>query len=440
MNLWNVLFAKRFGHSGDFYDDLFAKALGEGGVQPIWLTASGVAPLLLPRAVSSPLRSLTQFGKTEQASTPTPSAPVDIMCNNGALRFGALGINLLDPNPSNVRLEYYINKADGEEKPSPYNFMFEGYMPVEAGKTYVAYGRAKTGNDLSDYNRVAWYDSTKTWISGADYTQNRIAVVTAPANAVYARFSCNPSGGTTQTVTQEYVASFDWMFAEGTAEITPFVPFDGGIYVDGTPEVLSIACNYASGDLSGYGTDGSLYCFRVSDIQTVSDIQMLLGVGDYKDEQEIISGLVTHKVGIKVLDGTESWALSDSGSTHRFRGTKPSDCHTPASRAPSVCTHFKYVSTGSAVGGMFIGASQYWYFIPTDQTIDTVDGWTAWLASQYALGTPVIVLYPLATETSESVTGHHLHTSAGTNVIDVTAEVSDITFEAEYKGYEEVSP
>ena len=163
---------------------------------------------------------------------------------------------------------------------------------------------------------------------------------------------------------------------------------------------------------------------------TVAD---LFAVGNYADKQEIIGGGVTHKVGIKVLDGTETgWALSDSGSTHRFRGIKPSDCHTPASRAPLMSTHFVYVGAGQTLGGAFIGASQYWYFIPTDQTIDTVDEWKAWLAAQYAAGTPVIVIYPLAAETTESVAAQPLHTSAGDNTVSVTSNVDPVQLEVQY--------
>lgn len=159
----------------------------------------------------------------------------------------------------------------------------------------------------------------------------------------------------------------------------------------------------------------------------------LFAVGDYADEVEIVSGGVTRKVGITVLTGEETgWALSDSGSTHRFRGTKPSDCHTPASRAPLMSSHFVYVGTGSPQGGAFIGASAYWYFIPTDQTIDTAEKWTAWLKEQYAAGTPVIVLYPLKEETTEHTAPQALHTNAGDNTISVTANVSPIQLEAAY--------
>ena len=34
------------------------------------------------------LKALSRFGNCIQASTPTPDAPVDIMCNNGAIKYG----------------------------------------------------------------------------------------------------------------------------------------------------------------------------------------------------------------------------------------------------------------------------------------------------------------------------------------------------------------
>ena len=194
-------------------------------------------------------------------------------------------------------------------------------------------------------------------------------------------------------------------------------------YDNGTPVVVYFVSSSSTTE-----------AYTGSPVGGTASVADLYAVNDYKDTHELIGGVVKRNVGIKVLDGTESgWALSDSGTTHRFRGVKPTDCHTPASRAPSVCTHFKYVSTGSAVGGMFIGASQYWYFIHTDQTIDTVDEWTAWLAEQYAQGTPVIVLYPLATETTESVQGQRLHSASGENTISVVSNVDPVNLTVEYK-------
>ena len=502
----------------------------QGGSSWSYDTVSGTSPLSLPSAFAHALQSLIQEGAVEQSTTPTPSAPVDIVCNNGAIKYGALGANLLDPSAANTVLGYYINKADGVIKDSSYNFMFAGYMPVEAGKTYVAYGRAKNGNDLSDYNRVAWYDSTKTWISGADYTQNQIAVVTAPNNAAYARFSCNPSGGTTVAVTQAIVDSYNWMFAEGTAEITPFVPFVGGIYTDGTPEVLTIGGKNLNGgtiENKGYTstggeststtfagtlwkipceegqkftaswsgfpdgvsgvfintwlTDGTWNARQAISASTsltytigagvgivnftlyktggitigdnawmqveygssptdyepylepqTASAEYLFAVGSFADTQDIISGEVKRKCGIYVFNGTETWIDGNYGYITEAVQDQSGETYTPLS------THFKGTTgTPQSNSNTFrcyrtSGGVGRIYIAPNRTTYDTKEAFAAFIAAQYAAGTPVIVLYPLATEQTETVAGQALATVEGDNVISVAAEVKNIKLEATY--------
>lgn len=77
---------------------------------------------------------------------------------------------------------------------------------------------------------------------------------------------------------------------------------------------------------------------------------------------------------------------------------------------------------------MFIEAAK----TGTPREEDAITRIEMFLADQYAQGTPVIVMYPLATETTESVTPQRLKTEQGDNVITVTAEVSNIEFEVEY--------
>ena len=59
---------------------------GEPTPSVVWVTVSGASPLPLVNAAASNIRSLIQTGKCVHSGTPTPSAPVDIVCNNGALR------------------------------------------------------------------------------------------------------------------------------------------------------------------------------------------------------------------------------------------------------------------------------------------------------------------------------------------------------------------
>ena len=553
--------------------EMFLAGWAEGGGGEI-KTLTGNAPLTFD-ALAAALVSLTQDGKTVQDGTPTPDAPVDIVCNNGTLKMRhrsglPTGYKLLDSVGSNgdayVITNTYLASTDVVEtefrnsSTTGYGALYGIYKTGEStalygNRTYYGYDETNIAINTDIPVDTEWHSSRHDFVNGtltiddttisftpwtfANTTKN--GILTRYYNGSYGyvwkgyirKFKvtrgneviCDllPAKNSNDVAGLYDLISGDFYTATGGTLLEGDVVDDYELIVDGTPEVLSLAGNYASGELTGYGTyvsptttagnraykrldvpngtyqfavdgdyeiivqwrdpadpsitvqnyenlsgwitsgevtlnkpsggygitvrrtsgtsitpdtfDGTLYCTATPQTASVSN---LYAVGDYKDTQEIIGGVVTHRVGIKVLDGTESgWALSDSGTTHRFRSVKPSDCHTPASRAASVCTHFKYVSTGSAVGGMFIGASQYWYFIPTDQTIDTVDEWTAWLKAQYDNGTPVIVLYPLATETTESVTAQSLRTEKGGNTISVTSEVDPVNLTVEYKGAKE---
>lgn len=56
------------------------------GAAAVVETVTGTLPLTLANAISHAIVSLTRYGLCTQAATPTPSAPVDIVCNNGALQ------------------------------------------------------------------------------------------------------------------------------------------------------------------------------------------------------------------------------------------------------------------------------------------------------------------------------------------------------------------
>ena len=552
----------------------FYEIIQNGGGGGEIKTLAGNAPLTF-EAIAAALVSLTQDGKTVQDGTPTPDNPVDIVCNNGTLKMRhrsglPTGYKLLDSVGSNgdayVITNTYLASTDVVEtefrnsSTTGYGALYGIYKTGEStalygNQTYYGYDQANNKVDTGMSVDTDWHSARHDFVNGTliiDDTTTTFtpwAFTNTTTKAILSRFYNGSYGYNWKGFVRKFkvmrgnevicdllpaknsndvaglydLISGNFYTATGGTLLEGNVVDDYELTVDGTPEVLSVGGNYASGGLTGYGTyvsptttagnraykrldvpngtyqfavdgdyeiivqwrdpadpsitvqnyenlsgwitsgevtlnkpsggygitvrrtsgtsitpdtfDGTLYCTATPQTASVSN---LYAVGDYKDTHELIGGVVKRNVGIKVLDGTESgWALSDSGTTHRFRGVKPSDCHTPASRAASVCTHFKYVSTGSAVGGMFIGASQYWYFIPTDQTIDTVDEWTAWLKAQYDNGTPVIVLYPLATETTESVTAQSLRTEKGGNTISVTSEVDPVNLTVEYKGAKE---
>ena len=59
--------------------------------------------------------------------------------------------------------------------------------------------------------------------------------------------------------------------------------------------------------------------------------------------------------------------------------------------------------------------------------------WKQWLSDQYLAGTPVIIVYPLAEDETETVTGQTLQVKQGSNTIEITqASISGLTLEAKY--------
>jgi hypothetical protein len=158
---------------------------------------------------------------------------------------------------------------------------------------------------------------------------------------------------------------------------------------------------------------------------------MLLKVGDYQDVQSIIDGVVTRNVGVKVLDGTENWknisgyfnlSKTDLGSNSTIM---PNNSHN------IICSHFE-TKDGIFTDGVGIGGS--YVNFKYDSITTVLADWKTWLTEQYNAGTPVIILYPLATETTESVAGQTLTLTSGTNVIDITqASLNNLELEVKVK-------
>lgn len=198
---------------------------------------------------------------------------------------------------------------------------------------------------------------------------------------------------------------------------------------------------------SGTATDTTDYDIQVERGATATDYQpyfdggtataeTLLEVGDYQDEQEILSGAVTRNVGVLVLDGTENWLLATATNLVQFytydtQGVITNNVSLTSTIAPYGCTAANRTQYDF---GCYSGNSGNLCFqMKGSATLTTVSAWTQYLADQYAAGTPVIVIYPLATPTTESVAGQTLQVEDGDNTLEITqASLSGLELEAEY--------
>lgn len=163
--------------------------------------------------------------------------------------------------------------------------------------------------------------------------------------------------------------------------------------------------------------------------------EMLLGMGEYSDIQDVLSGEIERKINLMVFDGTESWMRSPTGSTVRFSlGLTESAVPTAVTRGNILSTHFKNIGNviTQDVGGAFISQQRTLFLIP-EQTITTVQELKNWLAQQYSNGTPVMVMYPLADARSEAVGTQTLNVTNDTNIIRITqAGIANLSISVTY--------
>ena len=161
--------------------------------------------------------------------------------------------------------------------------------------------------------------------------------------------------------------------------------------------------SFIAGDIIGSGETISID--PKGDLATANN---LFAVNTYKDVQEIITGATTHNCGVLVLDGTETFSLV-SGSTSVFR--TPNTVVFPANFASNpnnnvgVCSHFDVVKTSTNLASVIQNGQLGWNsngaMTIKNDSFTTAAQFTSWLAAQYAAGTPVIVVYPLATPFEE---------------------------------------
>ncbi|MBQ7737026.1 MAG: hypothetical protein IJT62_04250 [Oscillospiraceae bacterium] len=380
-----------------------------GGSAAIIKTITGSAPLTLTNAVHHAIRSLTQTGKCTQSTTPTPDAPVDIVCNNGALRFSA---NMANVNEQTAKVGWYIS-AQGQELESPYNWIYNAYIPVEPNTKYTLSMSAPVYYvTISEYvgEGSGFYRRNAGTTGG-----NTSLTITTGTNTHYIRFGANLIS---TDITLADVLAINWMLNEGDTAI-PYAPYVvGGVYADGTPETLTI-------------TDED------SNTQTASVVN-LFAVGDYKDEQEIISGLVNRKIGLYVFTGTEEFIAGNYGWI-----TEAVQNQAAGSYA-AICTHFAGTASSpqSSNNGVRVyrttgGVGRIYFAV--NATYTTKEAFQAFLAAQYAAGNPVIVVYPLAEPYTEQTTAHALRTTEGTNTVSVTSNVDPVTLEVKYKAKAEAA-
>ena len=145
-----------------------------------------------------------------------------------------------------------------------------------------------------------------------------------------------------------------------------------------------------------------------------------------------------------VLTGQE--AVTYDSTNSRFSTLLRGMDYKGARATTFVCSHYEVIDDGRPItqvpnntayaGGTV--ANPLIYIKTTDYTSDT--DFKAYLAQQYAAGTPVTVWYVLATPTTESIEAPAIPTTAGSQTFDVNTELKPSKVELTYKGWHKHTP
>ena len=330
-------------------------------VRAMFVAVATAFILNVAHADTTAIQSVIAYGKTEQSATPTPTSPVPIMTNNGVLKVSP---NLFDINTVVVGKAVRAGNTSAENplgsEMDNTQWSCSDYVRVQPNTIYT-YVIPKSANASAAGMVFYSNKSVESAISGILQRSSLTRTFTTPANCNYVRFS--------------------WMNSDGNAAKLVQGTSAEGIYTNGLTETIRDAAGHKA------------------------TTQMLLSVGDYKDEQNITTGAITRKVGVKVFDGTEDFSYTDSGKVFSWYSEDLplssvtgsafifSSHFRSADVTPSSSNRDGYVMLFNTSSVNRIG---FGYFLANGDT----SVFRQFLAEQYAAGTPVIVVYPLATETN----------------------------------------
>lgn len=144
----------------------------------------------------------------------------------------------------------------------------------------------------------------------------------------------------------------------------------------------------------------------------------------YGGTVDAVTGNGEHEWEYLMFDGAEAWYLNSNKYI----------CLTiPAIGGPPilVCSHFPSKYSYNQSKGIFVSAGTI--FVSAPLTADYgLDGWKAYLAAQYAAGTPVQIAYKLATPTPITATGAQpIQALAGCNTVLTDADSVAVTGRAD---------
>lgn len=259
------------------------------------------------------------------------------------------GKNLFDKDKEILKYYYFDNLGNHMAAPATDNFIVESYYYVNNSNKITLSNRAENG---SAPLKICTYDINKNFIRRLQGNKNYVQVI--------------------------------------LANDEKYIRIGGGI------------SNIESLQLE-FGDETSYEPFK-SNILTVNEDLELRGIGDVKDELNLITGELTQRIGEVVLNGSENWRDANTGqekpvNTIRFvtdlkdKAVSSLNIITDDFSLSNITSYDTDLETIQTTSGLL-----YIRILKSKLSSLSVDGFKAWLSRN-----PITVQYPLATESIKTV-------------------------------------
>ena len=425
---------------------LYAAKL-KGGAQAIIETITGNLPLVLQNAIQHSIKSLTRYGLCTQDGTPTPDAPVDIMTNNGALKWDSVnqrvyadgtpevmtvgGANLLN-SATNITGKYITSSgsiSNGDDA------QYTDLIPVKAGETYVC---SLVSGRNSGTNRWHAYDENGGWVKQLAFVSatgqqgaKLVMAATIDSGISYVRLSYGIAD------TEAMVSKGSQISADGyylgtqvsgtvtTSQNAPIQsPYTSAYQFNGPAIVFSVF-------------PGRMYAVKSNAVTNYTAIRFACynNIEDINNNSKAVSR--GEGAAFVAPDGANyavvAYINNASGVTFTFDEPFASEIgdYSPYVH-PQTASVPMLLSVGDVKDEVELIAGTYTHRCAACLYDGTQDVGDTYLSTTGGKDIGAIIVYPLATPTTEHITGQNLVTNEGTNTVDSVANVEPLSAEVKY--------
>jgi len=419
----------------------------KGGASAIIETITGNLPLVLQNAIQHAIKSLTRYGLCTQDGTPTPEAPVDIMCNNGALKWDSVnqrvyadgtpevlmvsGPNLL--NPATNITGKYITKSGGISNGD--DAQYTDLIPVNAGETYVC---SFVSGRNSGSDRWHGYDANGGWVKqlanvsasgmqGAKLTM--LATIDSGISYVRLSYGLDDTEAMIEGIISDSIAD---KFYEGRMSASK-----GWL-----ASLTEIQSPYTSS--SSNRCPATMYSVIPGRAYVVKNNvppaeEMFTGFYASIDDVTDASKSVGNAYGSSfVAPAGANYAVTAylkqiSGTTYTFDKPMVSEStdYQPYV-SPQTASVPMLLSVGDVKDEVELIAGTYTHRCAACEYDGTQDVGDTYLSTTGGKDIGAIIVYQLATPTTKQITPQALSANEGTNVVDSVANVSPLEAEVKY--------